>query len=392
METIMNKSFFLLGFIFCIYKYGSGQLFHNVLLRLYNYWYIINEQQNQEQKKHTEALKVENIERKNLPKYEDKFLTDVRKMDKEWVFTEDEKKLKESLINDFIIGYKATALEKINEINKYINSIELSIKEDSDIIIYETLDEHDNACVDEDMFNELNKQKKEEIKKQTTKRYELNKLLETTNLKKEAEEHATSFIIKKRLENLENSLVIEKTPIGNVLMIYNASRESFKYYSDCNIPYRYLEVVCRKYVKTFNCRPIYIDIEEELRIAEDEIEKQKELKKIKDDEDKKVAEEITKNTLEIPVQPNKNVFAKFKSYNKNAGGKISMAAPPKNSIPNNNLIDKKEDESMVIKTNANRYTYEGKFSNYNFLKKVEQKVFNKRLGCSFADFKKMKKK
>ena len=278
METSMNKSFFLLGFILCIYRYGSGQLFHNVLLRLYNYWYIINEQQTQ-----TEAKKVENIERKNLPKYEDKFLTDVRKMDKEWVFTEDEKKIKESLINDFIIGYKATALEKITEINTYINSIELSMKEDSDIIIYETLDEHGNAC--DDTFNELNKQKKEEINKQTTKRDELNKLLETTeghaNLKKEAEEHATSFIIKKRLENLENSLVIEKTPIGNVLMIYNASRESFKYYSDCNVPYRYLEVACRKYVKTFNCRPIYVDIEEELRIAEDEIEKKKELKKIK---------------------------------------------------------------------------------------------------------------
>jgi len=64
------------------------------------------------------------------------------------------------------------------------------------------------------------------------------------------------IIINKRLDKLENCYIIEKTPIGNVLMIYEKGRESFKYYSDCNIPYRYLEVVGRKYVKFFNCRPI----------------------------------------------------------------------------------------------------------------------------------------
>ena len=36
---------------------------------------------------------------------------------------------------------------------------------------------------------------------------------------------------------------MEKTPVGNVLMMYDKDRESFKYFSDCNIPYRYLEVV-----------------------------------------------------------------------------------------------------------------------------------------------------
>ena len=87
----------------------------------------------------------------------------------------------------------------------------------------------------------------------------------------------------------------------------------------------------------------------------------------------------------------KNVFAKFKSYNKDAGGKISMAAPPKNSIPNKNVNENKENEKILLKERANRYTYEGKFANFNFLQKIERKVFNKKLGLSFSDFKKMKK-
>ena len=68
-----------------------------------------------------------------------------------------------------------------------------------------------------------------------------------------------------------------------------------------------------------------------------------------------------------------------------------MAAPPKNSIPNKNVNENKENEKIILKERANRYTYEGKFANFNFLQKIERKVFNKKLGLSFSDFKKMKK-
>ena len=50
---------------------------------------------------------------------------------------------------------------------------------------------------------------------------------------------------------------MEKTPLGNVIMYWNNSRGSFEFYSDNTIPYRYLETVGRKYVKTFNCRSIF---------------------------------------------------------------------------------------------------------------------------------------
>ena len=48
----------------------------------------------------------------------------------------------------------------------------------------------------------------------------------------------------------------------------------------------------------------------------------------------------------------KNVFANFKSYNKEAGtGKVSSAAPPKNSIPNQKITEKQENEKTLLMTN-----------------------------------------
>jgi hypothetical protein len=57
------------------------------------------------------------------------------------------------------------------------------------------------------------------------------------------------------------------------MMIYDNTTETFKYYIDNTIPYRYLETIGRKYVKQFNCRPIFVDMEEELKIAEEKEKK-----------------------------------------------------------------------------------------------------------------------
>jgi hypothetical protein len=169
-------------------------------------------------------------------------------------------------------------------------------------------------------------------------------------------------------------------------MIYDTERITFRYYSDNNIPYRYLETVARKYVKQFGCRPIYIDMEEELLLAEQKWDKEKEEK---DELEKKKREETDKNKQQVEK---KNVFTKFKSYNKDIGaGKVNYAAPPKNSIPNKKLTEDQEKEKILLKEKANRYTYEGKFANFSFIKKVDRKVVDKKFGMTFADFKKMKK-
>ena len=207
-------------------------------------------------------------------------------------------------------------------------------------------------------------------------------------LRKLADDSADVFIMNKHLERLQNCFILETTPHGNVLMIYDNTRGSFKYYSDNTIPYRYLEPVARKYVKQFNCRPLYVDMEEELKLAEEKWEKERKEKEEKEEEEKRKKEEAIRT--QQPLEEKKNVFAKFKTYNKEAGsGRVNIGAPPKNSIPNNKLTKEQENEKILLKEKANRYTYEGKFANFNFLKKVERKIVDKKYGLSFADFKKM---
>ena len=184
---------------------------------------------------------------------------------------------------------------------------------------------------------------------------------------------------------MANCYVMESTPQGNVLMIYDNKKGSFKFYSDSTIPYRYLEVVGRKYVKTFDCRPLYVDMEEELTLAEEKWEKERKEKEEKEEQERKRKEEQKAN----PQVEKKNVFAKFKSYNKEgASGRVNTGLPPKNSIP---MTKEQENEKILLKEKANRYTYEGKMANFSFLKKVERKVVDKKYGLSFADFKKMQK-
>ncbi len=326
------------------------------------------------------------------PKYEDKYLDIIRKINKEWQFTEDEIEEKESVSQDFYNNLVNNIKNDIDKLNLEINDYKKDINEDTNVVTYiETFNEYGDELVEEITLEERNEYRTEQINELNKKIDELsNKFCSdkgVNELKNEAEIQANEYIINKRIDKLKNCYIIEKTPQGNVLMMYDKERESFKYYSDSNIPYRYLEVVGRKYVKFFNCRPLFIDMEEELKLCDEKWTKEYELKKAKEAEEKLKAEEALKNNK--PIEQKKNVFAKFKSYNKDAGGKISMAAPPKNSIPNKKQTETKEDEKILLKERANRYTYEGKFANFNFLQKIERKVFNKRLGISFADFKKM---
>ena len=205
---------------------------------------------------------------------------------------------------------------------------------------------------------------------------------------KKSQTLAKKFVIDQRLDKLKNCFIIEKTPIGNVLMVYNNTRESFEYYSDNTIPYRYLEAVGRKYIKQFDCRPIFVDMEEELKLAEEKWENQRIEKENREKEEKLMAEQLKSNNQSR--ENKKNVFAKFKSYNKEAGtGRVNTGAPPKNSIPNKNLTKEQENEKILLKEMANRYTYEGKFANFSFIKKIDRKVVDKKFAMTFADFKRM---
>ena len=341
-----------------------------------------------------EEVENTNLQCKKDVKYEDKYLEVIKKLSNEFVLTEDEKILEEQKYEEHYDSLIENYKKIITLYLEQIKQLELKRYE----LISMTDEEYIKDCKNNDVnddydsdFDNLNKETKiTEITEEINNQKELLnnikiKITNTSDLVELSKEYAKTYVIQKRKEKLEGCHVMEYTPLGNVLMTYNVNRETFSYYSDSTIPYRYLEVVGRKFVKFFNCRPIFVDMEEELKICEEKNENDR-LKKEKD-ELLKQEQFDNKNTI---IEPKKNVFAKFKSYNKDAAtGRVNKVPAPKNNILNNQSVNSSESNKILLKNNANRYTYEGKISNYNFIKKIEKKVTNKKYGITFADFKKM---
>ena len=57
------------------------------------------------------------------------------------------------------------------------------------------------------------------------------------------------------------------------------------------------------------------------------------------------------------------------------------------------LIGVKENkEKLLVKENANRYTWEGRLTNFCPLKQIDKKILDKKLSMTYADFKKIQLK
>ena len=61
------------------------------------------------------------------------------------------------------------------------------------------------------------------------------------------------------LKKLKTSILIEHTPVGNIIMFYNFEKEAYEYYSDKIIPYRFLDAVGIKYAIQFRCKCIFVE-------------------------------------------------------------------------------------------------------------------------------------
>jgi hypothetical protein len=153
------------------------------------------------------------------------------------------------------------------------------------------------------------------------------------------------------------------TPLGNVYMRYNNNKKSFEYFSNNTIPYRYLEAVGRKYVMTFWCKPLFVNLADELVKAEQkQIDEKKEITIFKPIVKQSFS---SKNHIQN-VKPNPNPLTKdLTNVKPNTG----------NTGP------------VLLKENANRYTWEGRLSNLMLLKKAEKKSTT----LSFAEFKLLQK-
>jgi hypothetical protein len=130
------------------------------------------------------------------------------------------------------------------------------------------------------------------------------------------------------------------------------------------MPYRYLETVGRKYVMTYWCKPIFVDLDEEIKNG-------KELDKVKQSVS---SFKPSKETLEI--------MNKIKAKNT----KMALPTQVQANLP---TIQDGNKEKQVLKERANRYTWEGRLHDFCPLKKINKKEVDKRLNLTFAEYKKM---
>jgi len=335
--------------------------------------------------------------------YENKYLEEFKKLDNEILFSETEllneieqKFIIEKKLNNDLEIEKNEIKNKITQLNeKYLEFEIYKEEENNDDCEEEKESEEDYDEEEEDYYDIssllVNNIDKINIKKELIQLINNQDILNTKIIEEsEIDKLANEFILNEHLDNLKNCIIMEKTPVGNVIMFYNNSRSSFEYYSDNTIPYRYLEVIGRKYVITYKCKNIFVDMEEEIKDAEQKLEQKKQ--KIQEFErNNKINQDINilnnNNNLQVSV-PVKNVFAKFKKYNNN--NSISVASVPTDHSTNSKQTKPQEDK--IVKEHSNRYSFEGKIANFNFLKKVDRKIIDKRYAMSFSEFKKMQKK
>ena len=354
----------------------NGTLFTLYLFFLCSFFYyqfvVVNETLIEENDEINPEKKEK--EEKIVPKYEDKYIDQIHQMNPDFNFTDTEITLKEKRF----LEEKEMSQKRIQHVENEIVQLYRKKKENES----KKVEDSNEDCEEDYDYEEYQEELIHQIQVLEKKLiYELN----APHHKDEyLYQKADDYVIEQRIEKLKNSFVMEKTPLGNVVMYYNSKRETFEYYSDNTIPYRFLEVVARKYVITFHCRSLYIGMEEELQKYEKKLEEQR----VKKEQDEK--EQLEHEHISISA-PKKNVFAKFKSYNKEArSGRVNKAPPPKNSIPNRNSITNNRDEKVLLKENSNRYTYAGRFSNFSPLQKIQRKQVDKKFAMSFAEFKKIR--
>lgn len=79
--------------------------------------------------------------------------------------------------------------------------------------------------------------------------------------------------------NKQYKRVEEVTPEGHVYLTYDEPSNTFFYWSEKSISYKYLDVVARKYVIVYNCKEVYVNLFKEIikmTLKEKEEKKEKE--------------------------------------------------------------------------------------------------------------------
>jgi hypothetical protein len=352
------------------------------------------------EEKKEDVEEVKDAEKVKEPiNFEDKYLSAFKHFSNDYFFTEEELVLKAEKYAELKAEYEANKAKTYDnmhnlliETQKILNTSSTITEEVKTALVkyFEIEDDYNDDPSNID-FDELYIYVENDSQKFLLELETLEKNNWSHELETEIQEKALQHILELKLDGFINNYILEFTPLGNVYMRYNNQKKSFEYYSNNSIPYRYLEVIGRKYVMTFRCKSLFVDLEEELKIAS---EKQA-LEKDKNDLDKA----LEKNQRQsLPGLVQKPTIQKFKSYNKDLKmdkNMMSSGRPGQNSMPlqikaNLPNVNGSNGEKQLLKENANRYTWIDRLTNLQLLKKVDRKTIDKQYALSFADFKKMK--
>ena len=183
------------------------------------------------------------------------------------------------------------------------------------------------------------------------------------------------------LKKLGKRYVSEKTPMGDVMLYYDIEEEKFIYHAHTsNIPYSYLDTLCRLYVIEHRCVRLYCNIEEDVKEIKEEREQERKEKEEKEEAEKKGEDLVEVEPDPEPEPEKKSVFANFKNYNtaKHAGGvSVGSTAP----VPKN-----QKEDNVILKERINNYRYGGQILDF---KEDENKSTKEEKKIDFATFKQM---
>ena len=192
-------------------------------------------------------------------------------------------------------------------------------------------------------------------------------------------------------KRLVNSFIMDATPVGNVILRYNATKTTFEYFSDKTVPRRFLETLARKYVVAFHCPHLYVDTEAEIAKSEDAV-KNAVKNAVYTSSDIIITASLDKDSVKAK---SKQIFAKLKPYNAKPSGRsattaksiMAMKGRSKESTSPFQFKLKNGDEtkeSKVMLDQSNSFTYMDRLSGFNPL---QNKVVDKKASMTFAEYK-----
>jgi hypothetical protein len=316
-------------------------------------------------------------------KFESKYLNAFKHFSSDYFFNEDELLVKANKFTEFKTNWEAEQKKVYDNVHNLLietqkilalgSVINEELKEA--LVKYFEIEEDYKEDASNIDFDELYIYVENDNQKFSTELELIEKVEWSPELETDIQEKALNHVLEWKLEGFINNYILESTPLGNVFMRYNNQKKSFEYFSNNTIPYRYLETIGRKYVMTFRCKALFVDLEDELKKASDK----KELEK--DQKDK---------TQDKGLRPT------FKSYNNDLKMDKTMmrsakpGLPPQIKVNLPNVSGPNNGENQLLKENANRYSWISRLTDFPMLKKVDRKTVDKNYAMSFADFKKSK--